>query len=209
METVLNIPSTEGLTFEKVWLLFQETDKKFQESRQQLIEIEKLLKENSLETEKRFKDTDKRCKEIQEELGGIGKSNGEIAEDFFCSALEYQLKVGKLEFDYIDRITRRKRNNLEAEYDIILYNNYKVLIIAVQYNFKLKYLRDFYTQKLKSFKKLYPEYKDFKIYGGIAAMTFEKNVKNEAMEYGFYILSQNNDKLKLLNPKDFEPSEIK
>jgi hypothetical protein len=73
----------------------------------------------------------------------------------------------------------------------------------------LKYLREFYSNKLKNFTKLYPEYKEYKIYGGIAALTYEKNVIEEAMDYGFFILSQNNDKLKLLNNKDFEPNEVK
>ena len=178
---------TEKLLSQK----FQDTDKKFQD------------------TDKKFQDTDRLFKELHKELGGIGKSNGEIAEDFFYTALEHTMQVGSLKFDYIGRNFHMKRNNLEGEYDIVLYNNYKVLIVEVKYRFRKDHLHDFYTEKLKVFSRLFPEYSKYKIYGAIAALTFEKDVKKDAENFGFFILTQNNDKLKVINKKDFAPNEIK
>jgi len=161
------------------------------------------------ETDKKFQDTDKKFQEVLQELGGIGKSNGAIAEDFFYTALKQSMKVGKLDFNYIDMNIRRKRNNTEAEYDIILYNHYKVLVIEVKYNFRKDQLRTFYDGRLKKFKTLFPEYKDYKLYGGIAALAYEKEVIDEAKRFGFFILTQNNENIKLANESDFNPSEIK
>ncbi len=191
----------ETYTFEKVWQTINELAIQNKET-------ERILKEKSLESEKRWKESEKRWKEIQEELGGIGKSNGAIAEDFFYSALEKSMSVAKLNFDYIDRNFNRKRNQIQAEYDIILYNDYKVLIVEVKYNFKKKYLLEFY-QSLKKFKSLFPEYKDYKLFGAIAAMTFEKEALDEAKDFGFFILTQNNQDVKILNDNDFEPNVIK
>ena len=195
METpVLNNPE---LTFEKVWLMFQEmskeTNNKFQE------------------TDKKFRQTDRKFQEIQNELGGIGKSNGAIAEEFFFSGLSNTMKVGNFEFEYIDRNLKRKlkKNGLEAQYDIILYNKYKVLIVEVKYNFKEKFLRDFYEGGLKKFRTLFPQYQKYKIYGAIAGMTFEDNVIQEAENYGFFVLSQNNENIKIMNSGSFEPNEIR
>jgi hypothetical protein len=178
------------ITFDEIKLLFQETDKKFQE------------------TDKKFQETDRLLKEITGELGGIGKSNGQIAEDFFYSALENNMKVGKLQFDYIDRNFNRKRNSIQSQYDIILYNDYKVLIVEVKHNFKKKYLLDFY-KNIKNFKILFPEYKEFKIFGAIAGMTIEEDALLEAKEFGFFILTQNNQNIQMLNEPDFEPNVIK
>jgi len=118
------------------------------------------------------------------------------------------MQIGKLKFDYIDRNFRRKRNNTEGQYDIILYNSYKVLIVEVKYNFKKRYLQDFY-KNIKKFRILFPDYADYKIYGAIAGMTFEDEALEEAKTYGFYILSQNNQNIQVQNEKDFEPSEIR
>jgi len=176
----------------------KETDKQFKETDKQF-----------KETDKQFKETDKKFKEIFGELGGIGKSNGEIAEDFFSTALEQNMQVGKLKFDYIDFNLRRKRKNTEAEYDIILYNNFKVLIIEVKYFFKMHHLQTFYSERIKKFRTLFPEYSEYKVYGGVAALSYDKNVIQEAKNYGFYILKQNNDKIKIANKKDFVPNNIK
>ena len=187
------ITPNQELTFEKVWLMFQETDKKFKD------------------TDRKFQETDRKFQEVQNELGGIGKSNGAVAEEFFFSGLSNNMKVGNFEFDYIDRNLKRKhrKNNLEAQYDIILYNEYKVLIVEVKYNFREKFLRDFYETGLKKFKTLFPQYKNYKIYGAVAGMTFEDNVIQEAENYGFFVLTQNNDNIKILNSEKFKPNEIK
>jgi len=62
---------------------------------------------------------------------------------------------------------------------------------------------------LKKFRTLFPEYKDYKIYGAIAALSYEKEVIEEALKYGFYILSPDNDKIKITNEVSFVPNEIK
>ena len=196
-----------GLKELKELMVYQskEFDKKFEEIARRFKETDKSFKE----TDKSFKETDLKFKELHQELGGIGKSNGEIAEDFFYSALDVNMHVASLSFDYIDRNLHRKRNKTEAEYDVILYNNYKVLIVEVKYNFRIKQLHNFYKDKLKRFKTLFPEYSEYKLYGAIAALTFDKGVKEEAQNYGFYILAQNNDKMQILNPTDFSPNEIR
>ncbi len=204
--------NNQDLSFEKVWLMFQESDKKLQRTEELLekswSETKEMLRQSALENDQKFQENEKRWKEIREELGGIGKSNGAIAEDFFFTALENKMQVGRFSFDEISRNFYKKRKNLQAQYDIVLYNHYKLLIVEVKYNFKSKYLREFH-EGLKKFRLLYPEYERYKIYGAIAGMTFEKEVIEEAQEYGFMVITQNNQEMQLVNAPDFEPNEIK
>ncbi|MEA3444595.1 MAG: hypothetical protein U9R19_07690 [Bacteroidota bacterium] len=161
------------------------------------------------EADARQKAFDKGMDELRKEVGGIGKSNGAIAEDFFYSGLSNSMKLANMEFDYVDRNLQRKRNNLQAEYDIVLYNNYKVAIVEVKYNFKISQLRTFYKDKIKNFKILFPQYKQYVVYGVVAGLTFEKGFFEEAQSYGFYVLTQDNDRIQILNSNDFVPNEIK
>ena len=211
-----SITVPQNVTYEMVWAMFQdvaqrfkETDKKFQDTDKKFQDTDRKFKETERVLSEKFLETDKKFQEIHNELGGIGKSNGEIAEEFFFTALDNALQVGKLKFDYIDRKLHRKRNNSEAEYDIILYNNYKVLVVEIKYNFRIDHLHGFYTKQLKRFRTLFPEYSAYKLYGAVAGLVFEDGAIEEAEKYGFYILSQNNDRMKLLNPDDFSPNEIK
>ncbi len=178
----------------------------------QAIEFDKRQKEADVrqkEAEIRQKDFDKGMDELRKEVGGIGKSNGAIAEDFFYTGLSHSMKLANLNFDYVDRNLNRKRNNLQTEYDIVLYNNHKVAIAEVKYNFRISQLRTFYKDKIKNFKKLFPQYKQFVVYGAVAGLTFEKGFFEEAQSYGFYILTQDNDRIQVLNTKGFIPNEIK
>ncbi|RLD52698.1 MAG: hypothetical protein DRJ05_17210, partial [Bacteroidetes bacterium] len=52
----------EPLSFEKVWLMFKETDKKFQETDKQFKETDKKFQE----TDKQFKETDKKLVKLEQ-----------------------------------------------------------------------------------------------------------------------------------------------
>jgi len=185
-ELIISQKETEKM-FKETDVKFKETDLKFQVTDKQIQETKEMIKNISLE------------------LGGIGKSNGQMAEDFFFSALENKMALGKLKFDFIDRNLKRKRNKTEAEFDMIMYNAYKVLIVEVKYKFTLYQLREFYEKRIKKFRILFPEYKDYKLFGCIAGLVIEKEVKEEAENYGFMIITQNNQNIEIINRNDFEP----
>jgi len=148
-------------------------------------------------------------KEINIEFGGFSKSAGKIAEDFFYTALSSSFRVGTLKFDYVDRNLTRKKDYVEGEYDIVLYNSNKILIVEVKHIFRKKYLLKFYKSELKNFKILYPDFKNYKIYGAVAAMSFEEGVLEEARKFGFYVLTQNNQNVAVLNDPTLEPKQKK
>ena len=61
--------SAEALTFEKVWEMFQETDRQMKEVREQM-----------KETDRQMKETDRRMKETDKMVGDLGNRFGELAE---------------------------------------------------------------------------------------------------------------------------------
>jgi len=148
-------------------------------------------------------------KEKKNEKFYAEESQAEIAEGFFYNSFETTMKVREKSFDFISRRHTRKRNNVEAEYDTMLFNDNEILILDIHYKYKNDYVREFYEDKLKTFRAFFPQYSQYKIYGAVAAFAFEKDVKKEAERYGFYIFTQSNEKFKIANHKDFEPNEVK
>lgn len=204
-EPIASYSSGNQLNAQIIWELFQVTDKQFKETDRKIQETF-LLFDN---LERKMERASKEWQEIKRELGGIGNTQGEIAEDHFYNALSKKLRVGKMTFHQIERNRHRKKKTLEAEYDIVLSDDHKVVVIEVKQKFKMQNLQDFYHEKLKRYKSLFPEHKDYKVYGAIAALTFDKKVLAEAQSYGFLVLTQDNDTLKLLNKQGFEPMEIR
>ncbi|MDR3276628.1 MAG: hypothetical protein LBT11_05395 [Treponema sp.] len=62
-----------GLTFEDVWTMFQETDKKFQKTAQE-------MKLNFQETERIVKENALAIKDLNKQMGGLHNSFGDLAE---------------------------------------------------------------------------------------------------------------------------------
>jgi len=204
MNTSVNTYSIEQLQVMMADLINsqKETDLKFKEIDKQIQEIKELLVQKSHSTDEPFQ-------EMLKEFSGIKKSNTQIAEDYFSAELLNRMSVGKFDFDYIDFFFTRKRKNIKANYDIVLYNDTTVLVLEVKYLLQKEHLRKFYEGSLKNFHYFSDHYKKHKLFGGVAALSFEKGAKEEAEKYGFYVLTQNNKQFHIANSEDFQPKEIK
>jgi len=219
LEPLVNPLIYKDLTFEQVYLMFKETDMKFRETDMKFQETDRQIKENNLqtdrkfqetamrfqETEKQFKETDRRLKDLGIHIGGIANSNGLVAEEYFYNVLSNTMKVGNLEFDYIDYNIKRKRKNTVAQYDILLYNATKVLIVEVKYNFTIDQLREFHEIRLSKYRILFPDNNNQKIYAAIAGMTISDETIAEAEKWGFFILTPLADAFTILNSPGFVP----
>jgi len=179
------------LTKQDIFDMFAETDRRLDES------IAKSRKE-SQESRKEF---DERIKKLSEQIGGIGNNNGDVAEEFFYNGLANKMSIGKFRFDSIGKRVKEKRKNIEDEFDIILTNSNTVVVTEVKYKFHPDEVGKLLSKKIPNFKKLFPNYKNFKIYGAIAALSLPDDTKNIAIEKGFFVLTQSGENIKLVNDK--------
>jgi len=50
-------------------------------------------------------------------------------------------------------------------------------------------------RKINNFKKLFPIYKDYKLYGALASFHFNKEAKNEALNRGYFVIERSGNLL--------------
>ena len=201
---------TTASTIETVWSGFQETERflkaMFAETdrqlKEQFAETDRQLKEQFAETDRRMKETDRqmqetdrRMKELQKTVGGWANNHGSFAEEYFFNAFENgkQNFFGE-KFDEIRKKIYHKRRNIEDEYDIVLYNGVSVAIIEVKYKAHKDDV-DKVLKKAETFRILCSDYKDFKIYLGLASMAFYPELEQECIEKGIAIIKQVGDKV--------------
>jgi hypothetical protein len=137
------------------------------------------------ETDQRFKETDQLIKNLSKLVGGISNSNGEMAEEYFYNAFKADKTFANEKFIKIKRNLAFKRDDVEAEFDLLLFNGKSAAIIEVKYNAKPENIS---VKKIISrvdiFKILYPEFKTFNIYLGVAAMSFRKGLEERLHRNG-------------------------
>ena len=148
---------------------------------QQHKETDRLIKNLSIESEK----TEKLIKELSKNVGGMGNSNGEMAEEYFYSAFKADKFFANERYYKVRRNQIYRKEEIEAEFDLVLLNGKSAALIEVKYNAKPDNVSvEKIISKIKYFKILYPECENFKIYLGVAAMSFKKGLEAELHQAG-------------------------
>jgi hypothetical protein len=206
MDTPQNLtPATP----EEIWAILREIAqqrKEFEQERKKiLIESEKERTERKKERTEREKEREKEWKKSQAELaeirrlvnannreiGGITKSNGEIAESYFINSFKKHPYFAEQDYQFLDsRISRySKALELKDEYDLVLINSVSVVIIEIKYKARKEDVEEV-LKKADTFKKLMPHYKDFDIYLGLAGLHVYQNAEKEAISQGIAVIKQ-------------------
>ena len=118
-------------------------------------------------------------------MGGIGNSNGEMAEEYFYNAFKADKFFANERYYKVRRNQIYRKEEIEAEFDLVLLNGKSAALIEVKYNAKPDNISvEKIISKIKYFKILYPECEKFKIYLGVAAMSFKKGLEAELHQAG-------------------------
>jgi Holliday junction resolvase-like predicted endonuclease len=133
---------SEKLDFEKIWKLFQETDKKFRETAKQFEETKQLLKEESLKTEKKLRQLENLF------IGHWGK----LVESLVEGNLAKILRERGIDVRGTRQRVKSLFNGKEIEIDILAINGTDVVAVEVKTTLKVEDVNEF-IEKLKVFKK--------------------------------------------------------
>jgi len=206
-------------TLESVWEAFKETDKLIKESS---VRFEKELKESRAEFDKRSAEFDKRSaefdqqmkesraefeqqmkksraesnrrlKKLEELTGSWANNHGFFAEEYFLNSFENNKRnfFGE-KFDRIEDKVKGIKNGYQDEYDILLINGKSIGIVEVKFkaheNDVPKILR-----KAETFRINFHEYKNHRVYLGLATMVFYPELEQECIKEGIAIVKQIGD----------------
>jgi hypothetical protein len=174
-----------GLTFEKVWAMFQETDRKFQE-------------------------TDRQLNKLSKQMGDLHNRFGEIAEHLVAPGIARRFNEVGYQFDEIatkGQTIRGKDGKIRAEIDLLMENEHCIIAVEVKTKPKTQDI-EHHIKRLEILREIRSGKGDSRrILGAIAGAIFDANVKEAVIEAGFYALEQSGDTIRLDIPGDFVPRE--
>ena len=196
--------NSEKPTLESLWTYLRETSKEFKqmvkETDRQLKETDRQLKETDRQLKASMKKTDEELRKVIKEIGGIGNSNGDMAEEYFQNAFKKSPKLNGEKFDEVDFNVRPrpKKGQKSDEYDIVLVNGKSVALIEIKYHLKRKDMDEALGKafsKIETFKAFYPEYENYKFYLGMASLSFKENVEDIIQKAGIAVIKQVGNKM--------------
>ncbi len=203
--------TSEKLDFEKVWLMFQETDRKFQEAKE-------LISKSSLETDRKFQETDrkfeettKKFKETDRILRNLAKKMaesesrwGKFVESLVEGTLIKILNQRGIEVETTSMRVKSRYKRKIYEYDIIAKNGEIIVVVEVKTTLGVEDVNRF-IEKIKVFKEIFKEYATHKIVGAVAYINSESEADSYAARNGLYVIKATNESARIVNRKDFQP----
>jgi len=195
-------------TPESVWAALQESNRilteKFAEIAARQVATERFIDKVSKQIEK----TDRQIAKTEKMVGGISNSHGSFAEEYFFNSFN----KGKKNFfgERFDKILRFElvtdtNKKTRAEYDFLLVNGTSVAIIEVKFKVREKAV-EHVLGKIKHFRQNFPEYKNHRVYLGIASLVFDDQVETECEKNGIAIIKQEGNSV-VINDKNLKAFE--
>nr|NCS49206.1 DUF3782 domain-containing protein [Microcystis aeruginosa BK11-02]NCS78374.1 DUF3782 domain-containing protein [Microcystis aeruginosa K13-07] len=164
-------------TSEDVWRLLAELTAAQKETDRQ-------LKENAQQQ----KETDKQLKELGKQIGGLGAKFGSFTEGLALPSMETILRQ-QFGMEVISPSVRVSKEGQHLEIDVLAYTNGE---LNTAYIVEVKsHARQEDITQLKSilprFRRFFPEHKDKKLYGILAAVDLSPELREKILQEGLYV----------------------
>jgi RecB family endonuclease NucS len=108
--------------------------------------------------------------------------------------------------DVIAPRVRARRNGHSMEVDVLAYShsNDQVFVVEVKSHLRDEAL-DQLRRTLDRFREFFPEHKDKKLFGILAAVDAPDQVRDKALQEGFYLARIHDGQFEIQVPEDFQP----
>ena len=217
-------------TSEDVWRLLaelttaqKETDRQLKETDKQLKEVSQQQKENAQqlkETDRQLRETDrqlqenaqqqketnKQLKELGKQIGGLGAKFGSFTEGLALPSMETILRQ-RFGMEVVSPSVRVSKEGQHLEIDVLAYTNGE-LNTAYIIEVKSHAREDSITQLnsiLQRFRRSFPEHKDKKLYGILAAVDLSPELREKILQEGLYVARIHDQVFELDIPDNFQP----
>ena len=201
---MMDTSNLQPATPEIVWAMLQEiaerqakTERLLEEAGKQHTKNERLFEEIGKKRKETDRNLDKvgiQIKETNRQLGGMAYNQGRFAEEYFINSFEKGMQnfFGE-KFDSIRKNEKAGLNAvIEDEYDILLINGKTVGIVEIKFKAHEKDI-PVVLKKVDTFRANYPNYKNHKLYLGLATMSFYPELEKACQDNGIAIIKQAGD----------------
>ncbi len=196
-------------TSEDVWRLLaeltaaqKETDRQLKETDRQLKEVSQQQKENAQQQKK----TDRQLKELGQQIGGLGAKFGSFTEGLALPSMETILRQ-RFGMKVVSPSVRASEDGKHLEIDVLAYTNGELniaYIVEVKSHVRQE---DYYSIKkyFATVSPLFPEHKDKKLYGILAAVDLSPELREKILQEGLYVARIHDQVFELDIPDNFSP----
>ena len=189
-------------TSEDLWRLLAELATAQAELTASQKETDLLLKEVSQQQ----RENAQQLKELGRQIGGLGAKFGSFTEGLALPSMETILRQ-RLGMEVISPSVRVSKDGKHLEIDVLAYTNGELntaYIVEVKSHGREESITQLISI-LQRFRSFFPEHKDKKLYGILAAVDLSPELLEKNLQEGFYVARIHDQVFELDIPDNFQP----
>ena len=152
------------------------------------------------------KETDRQLKELGKQIRGLGAKFGSFTEGLALPSMEKILRQ-RFGMEVVSPSVRVSKEGRHLEIDVLAYANGN---LNTAYVVEVKsHAREESIAQLKSilqrFRSFFPEHRDKRLYGILAAVDMSPELRQKTLKEGFYVARIHDEVFELDIPESFQP----
>ena len=177
-------------TLEGAWEIITELAKAQQATDRQLKATDCQLKA----TDRQLKATDRR----------FNTQWGKLVESLVAGNIAQRFSQRGIQVQGTSRRVEKTIDGKQYEFDIIVHNGDEIIVIEVKTTLDVGDVKHF-IEKLKCFKKAFPEYVDKKVYGAVAYIVADAGSDKYSENKKLFVIRATGDSASIVNAQGFKP----
>jgi hypothetical protein len=185
---------------------FKETDARLdQRIKETDARLDQRIKQTDARLDKRFAQTDRKINRL---AGTFGQQWGKLVEALIKLDVVRLFQERGIEVKFVSPRVKRSLGGETMELDLLLLNSDELVVIESKSALKTGDVRDFLAD-LADFKRFFPEYAGYRLYGAVAGLEIERSASKFAYRKGLFVLAITGQNLvEIRNNKAFKPKDF-
>ncbi len=184
----------------EIWALFRKTDEQID----RLSRESRESREQQKKTDEQIAQVSKQMAKTDEKIDKLTDKWGRFIEAFLAPGIPRAFQERGIPIIGTSERQKRIVGGSQMEIDILGVNTDCVLAVEVKSTLRPEYVRDF-LERLPTFKRFFPEYKDRLVYGAVAGIEIVQAADVFAYKQGLWVITQAGDTVVIKNDEQFQP----
>ena len=177
------------------------------ENLQQVVaDLAEVQRRNEEERRRSSAETERFLREVGRQIGSLGDKFGSFTEGMAFPSMRKLLEE-RFQMNVVAPRVRARREGRSLEVDVLAYSNAQVnevYVVEVKSHLREDGLEQM-KKILREFRYFFPEHKDKKVFGILAAVDAPEDLRDRVLREGIYLARVHDEEFELDVPKDFKP----
>jgi hypothetical protein len=182
----------------------QETNQRNQETERKILAVSQEVSEVNKELSKQISAVNKQISAVNKQIGDLGGKWGRFVENMVAPACETIFLKRGIPVHQVGQRIKKRLNGQTLEIDVLVTNADHVLVVEVKSSLGVDDVKAL-IEDLTQFRQFFPEYNQKQLYGAVAGIEIEEGADKYAYRQGLFVLAQAGETVTILNNSDFQP----